>query len=135
MDLKIMDRALVAIAEKRNELSALTYDDNRYDDLEEALHDLEDSFNNMFGDELEDVLADIHDELCPDSDVLLPTAYMAKKYVVTASGYATAGSQGVPVEADDYLDKKPQLVLIPSPLRIELLLMGKTAKVLWAPLS
>ena len=46
------------IAEKRNELNGLTYNDSNYDDIEDDLHDLEDDFNEEFGTFLEDVLQD-----------------------------------------------------------------------------
>ena len=37
-----------------------------------------DAFQDKFGEFLEEVLQDIHDEHCPDSDVLMPIAHLAK---------------------------------------------------------
>ena len=74
-----IDSAMIAILEKRLELSKLSYSDDSYDDVEELLHDLEDDFNEKYGDKLEDILEKVHLQHCPESDVLLPTAYLAKK--------------------------------------------------------
>ena len=60
-----MDDAIIAILEKRLELSQLTYADEKYDDIEEELHDLEDDFNDEYGTELENLLDSIHDQYCP----------------------------------------------------------------------
>lgn len=71
-----LNKALVALIEKKAELQTLTYDDARYDDVEEALHDLEDDFNDDFGPDLEAALEKVHLDLKSDTDVLLPTAYL-----------------------------------------------------------
>lgn len=44
MDTKSLNLKLAEIAEKRNQLSGMDYSDKQYDDLEEALHDIEDDF-------------------------------------------------------------------------------------------
>ncbi|MFM8834916.1 MAG: hypothetical protein ACKOEV_15045 [Cytophagales bacterium] len=84
MDIQALDKAVQQIALKRNELKKIDYNNPKYDDLEEALHDLEDAFLDDFGDEMEKVLQQVHDKICPDTDVLLPIAYMAKFYVAHA---------------------------------------------------
>ncbi|MEY3854534.1 MAG: hypothetical protein RIS68_548, partial [Bacteroidota bacterium] len=55
-----IDEAMIAILEKRLELSKLSYSDETYDDVEEVLHDLEDDFNEKYGDQLEDILEKVH---------------------------------------------------------------------------
>lgn len=71
-----LNKALLALIEKKAELHNLTYDDARYDDVEEALHDLEDDFNDDYGPDLEAALEKVHADLKSDTDVLLPTAYL-----------------------------------------------------------
>ena len=51
-----IDEAMIAILQKRLELSKLSYSDDTYDDVEEVLHDLEDDFNEKYGDHLEEIL-------------------------------------------------------------------------------
>jgi hypothetical protein len=80
-----IDSAMIAILEKRLALSKLSYSDDTYDDVEELLHDLEDDFNEKYGDKLEEILEKVHLAHCPESDVLLPTAYLAKKFVETGA--------------------------------------------------
>ncbi len=119
-----MDQAMLAILEKRLELSKLNYSDDNYDDVEEMLHDLEDDFNETYGDELEMILEKVHDKHCPESDVLLPTAYFAKKFVETEDGEIEIGkTEGVEVEWIEDPAVNARLVLLPAPLRV--LLMTK----------
>ena len=40
MDIKALDKALLEIVKKREELSKIDYNNPKYDDLEEKLHDL-----------------------------------------------------------------------------------------------
>lgn len=117
-----MDQAMLAILEKRLELSKLNYSDDNYDDVEEMLHDLEDDFNEKFGDELEAILEKVHDKHCPESDVLLPTAYLAKKFVETEDGEIEIGKkEGVEVEWIEDPAAGARLVLLPAPLRVVLM--------------
>ena len=94
-----IDEAMIAILEQRLKLSKLSYSDENYDDVEELLHDLEDDFNEKYGDQLEEILEKVHLKHCPESDVLLPTAYLAKKFVETADGEVEISKkEGVEVE-------------------------------------
>jgi hypothetical protein len=126
-----IDEAMIAILQKRLELSKLSYSDDTYDDVEEVLHDLEDDFNEKYGDQLEEVLDKVHIKHCPESDVLLPTAYLAKKFVETADGEIEIGKkEGVEVEWVENPDAAARLVLLPSPTRI-LLMTPKGISVVW----
>jgi hypothetical protein len=122
-NIESLDKALVKLVEKKNMLSQLNYNDTNYDQIEEELHDLEDAFIDEYGDYLDDVLADVHDELCPDNDVLLPIAYLANKYVKKEdNGQVSyhAADGGVLVDVDEYPDKLTRLVLVPKPIRLVL---------------
>jgi len=126
-----IDEAMIAILQKRLELSKLSYSDNTYDDVEEVLHDLEDDFNEKYGDQLEEILDRVHIKHCPESDVLLPTAYLAKKFVETADGEIEIGKkEGVEVEWVEDPAAATRLVLLPSPTRI-LLMTPKGISVVW----
>lgn len=125
MDIEALNRDLVQLVEKKNKLSTMDYNQPEYDDLEEELHDLEDDFVEQYGDYLEDALHMVHDEYCPDNDVLLPIAYLANEYVKGENGgYDVKSNQGVLVEVDDFPDKLGRLVLVPSPTRL-VLTVGK----------
>lgn len=117
MDVKALDQALVKILKKREELSKINYNNPKYDDLEEELHGLEDEFQEEYGDFLEDALQHVHDEFCPDNDVLMPIGYLG---------------QGVPVEVDRLPGKDTRLVLAPSPLRIILSVDKDKQQVVWS---
>ncbi len=123
MDIEALDLSLVAIVKKKNELHEIGYQDPRYDDVEEELHDLEDALMEEHGEELEEVIQQVHDKICPDTDVLLPIAYLAKSYVPTTSddGSETFDvdlKEGVPVILDDYPDHLSRMVLLPNPPRL-----------------
>jgi hypothetical protein len=130
MNVKELNDSLVALMETRQKLLKLNYDDERYDDLEEQLHDQEDDFNERFGPYLEDVLEEIHEKVCPDTDVLLPTAYLPESF--KGEGEFTPSSKdGIFVEAEEYPDKDARLTLVPSPVRI-ILTVGKSVhKEVW----
>lgn len=134
MNIQALDKALVEIVEKKNTLSQLNYNDKDYDKVEEELHDLEDDFVEAYGEYLEDVLAEVHDELCPDNDVLLPIAYLANKYVKKEeNGKLTyhAADGGVLVDVDEYPDKLTHLVLVPKPTRLMLQLGNNHEEQVW----
>lgn len=133
MDADKLNLDFSLIADKINELDELNYSDERYDDLEEELHDLEDTFLEEYGQELEEAIADVHDEFCPDNDVLLPSAYFAKNYIRNQKdhkgrySYDIEYGEGVPVEVDDFPDQEVRIVLVPGPTRL-IVTVGDTAK-------
>ena len=133
MDIDKLNADFAALADKINELDDLDYSDERYDDLEEELHDMEDAFIEEFGQDLEEAIALVHDEFCPDNDVLLPTAYFAKNYILKQKdhkgrhSYDVEFGEGVPVEVDDFPEQEVRLVLVPGPTRL-LVTVGESAK-------
>lgn len=132
MDVKALDKALQEIALRRNELKKIDYNDPKYDDLEEQLHDLEDSFQDKYGDQVEEVLQEVHDKYCPDSDVLYPIAYLAKSYSINDKNeFHAAQSEGVFVEMDSYPGKETKLVIVPNPTRIVLNIGKEKQQVVW----
>lgn len=132
MDLKALDNAIQEIAKRRNELKKLDYNNPKYDDLEEELHDLEDTLQVKFGDYLEEALQVVHDEYCPDTDVLYPIAYLAKTYQVNDKNeYQVATTEGVFVEVDSMPGKETKLVIVPSPTRVVLNIGSDQQKVVW----
>lgn len=137
MDWNKLDRNLTEIVEKRISLSKITYADPEYDDIEEELHDLEDELNDEFGDVLEAELEKIYDKLSSDSDVLLPSAYLANNYsplLPDANGvvsYEVKGPEGVPIESEQFDGQDVRIVLIPNPTRFVMQINGVSLKDLW----
>jgi hypothetical protein len=132
MDVKELDKAIQEIALRRNALKKIDYNNPKYDDLEEELHDLEDSLHVKFGDYLEDVLQDVHDKYCPDTDVLYPIAYLAKSYSITDKNeYSVATSEGVFVEVDSIPGKDTKLVIVPNPVRVILNVGKDQQQIVW----
>jgi hypothetical protein len=117
MDVKDLDQALSEIVRKREELSKVNYNDPTYDNLEEQLHDMEDDFQDEYGDYLETALQQVHDEFCPDNDVLMPIGYLG---------------QGIPVEVDKLPGKDTRLILAPNPTRIILSVNNESQEVVWS---
>jgi hypothetical protein len=131
MDTKALDKALQEIAMRRNELKKVDYNNPKYDELEEALHDMEDDFQEKFGDFLEEILQEVHDQYCPDTEVLYPIAYLAKSYSVTGKNeFTVTTNEGVFVEVDEFPGKETKLVILPNPPRV-LLNIGTEQKVVW----
>ena len=130
MNIDELNTSLVEIIRKKEELSKLTYNDVRYDDVEEELHDMEDDFNETYGEYLEGVLEEVHERLCPDSDVLLPTAYLPNNLTAMESG-TPAQREGVWVDSDEFPNKEARLVLVPNPTRLILSVGTKIQKEVW----
>jgi hypothetical protein len=130
MNVNEINESLVALIETRQQLMNLDYSDERYDEIEEALHDMEDDFNEKFGPYLEEVLEEVHEKVCPDTDVLLPTAYLPDSF--QNEGKAVPSSKdGVWVEADEYPNKEARLTLLPNPMRIILSVGKQVQKEVW----
>ena len=121
-----LNLALVALIEKKAELHILTYDDARYDEVEEALHDLEDDFNDEYGDYLEEALDKVHGDLKSDTDVLLPTAYLPSD-----PRSAPSPKEGVWVDSEKYPGKEARITLVPNPVRIMLTVGKQVQQELW----
>ena len=123
MDAKKLNADLISLVLKKNELSRLDYNDPAYDYVEEELHDMEDHFLEKYGKYLEDILKSVHEEFCPDNEILLPIAYLANKYKVEKKEdgetiFDVSLDEGVIVDVDNYADKLTRLVLLPNPTRI-----------------
>jgi len=132
MELKELDQAIQEIAIRRNALSKIDYNNPKYDDLEEELHDLEDKVQVKYGDYLEEVLQDIHDKYCPDTDVLYPIAYFAKSYSINDKNEFSVGTkEGVYVEVDSIPGKETKLVIVPNPVRIILNVGSDKQQIVW----
>ncbi|WMN11264.1 hypothetical protein QYS49_37780 [Marivirga salinae] len=131
IDIKNLDKDLTALVKAKIALSKLTYADQDYDKIEEELHDMEDDFIENYGEYLEEALAEVHDEFCPDNDVLLPIAYLADEYIVKEDTIDVAPGQGVLVEADDFASSKVTLALAPQPTRIVLQAGNDHKEVVW----
>ena len=137
MNWEKIDQELTEIVQQRNQLSALEYSEENYDDLQEQVHDLDDDFNENHEEVLAPELEKIYTKLKSDSDVLLPTAYLANHYqemLSDAKGsitYEVSGNQGVPIESDELGKVDLRIVLIPNPIRFVLLINGKQLKELW----
>ena len=121
-----LNLALVALIEKKAELHILTYDDARYDEVEEALHDLEDDFNDEYGDYLEEALDKVHGDLKSDTDVLLPTAYLPSD-----PRSAPSPKEGVWVDSEKYPGKEARITLVHNPVRIMLTVGKQVQQELW----
>ncbi|MGK7395378.1 MAG: hypothetical protein ACNS62_12450 [Candidatus Cyclobacteriaceae bacterium M3_2C_046] len=133
MNLEALNQAIVEIVEKKIKLSQLDYADPRYDQLEESVHELEDQLISDFGPYLEDVLKKVHQKTCPQSQVLLPTAYLANKYQKQEGkevSYDAEEGEGVIIDCQDHPDKIVRMIMIPSPLRL-VLVTSKGREEVW----
>lgn len=132
-----LNLALAGLVEKKNKLSTLSYDDKKYDDIEEELHDLEDEFLEEYGDFLEERLDVIHQQLKSDAEVLLPIAYTANRYTPISTDpdgtvhYEVNPGDGVLVDSEKYPDKPARIVMMPNPVRFVLMINNKVMETLW----
>lgn len=137
MNIDELNHILVHIAEKRMELNRLTYSDVHYDELEEELHQLEDDLIIHFGKSLDHILQNIHQQYCPETEVMSPIAYLAQNYIkIGLQNNGTAiydladNEQGMEIDSRQY--PSAHLVILPNPVRILLLANdGEVKKTVW----
>lgn len=131
MNLAQLNDSLVLLISKKKELASMSYNDDRYDDVEEELHNLEDQFLSNYGPYLEEALHEVHDEYCPDNEVLLPIAYLPCEFRNGDMTIEIDNSQGVYVDVDDYDETETKLVLAPNPVRLILNIGKSRQEVVW----
>ena len=136
MDTTKLNDDLCELVSRRNLLAAIDYNDDAYDQVEEELHDFEDEFLDTYGEFLEGVLQSVHNDHCPDNDVLLPIAYIAKKYIEKTDdagnvAYGVGPNEGVLVETDEHPKSDVRLIMVPSPTRIVMTIDNKNPEVVW----
>ena len=134
MDFTQLNNNLLELIEKRNLLLTLDYNDDNYDQVEDDLHDIEDSFIEKHGEALEDILGDVHEELNIDTDVLLPTAYIPKKFIeyVEEDSFEIDENDGVLIESDEIPNKNTRLILVPNPTRVLFIVDGQLNRIAWS---
>ncbi len=131
MDLAKLNESIIALIKTKSALKALNFNDERYDDIEDDLHELEDDFMTNFASYLEEALHDVHDEYCPDNDVLLPIAYVPSQAKITDDTYEVIEGEGVYVDVDDYEEVETKLLILPNPARLILSLGKGRNEVVW----
>ncbi len=136
MDIGALDLSLIAVVQKKNELHKIGYQDLHYDEVEDELHDMEDALMEEYGEEMEEIIQEVHDKICPDTDVLLPIAYLANIYIPTKSSdgsdtFDVDLREGVPVILDEYPNQLSRMVLVPAPPRLMVQVNRKKRFLVW----
>jgi hypothetical protein len=136
MDIQKLNDDLCELVSRRNLLAAIDYNDEAYDQVEEELHDFEDYFLESYDEFLEGILQEVHNKHCPDNDVLLPIAYIAKKYIEKTNkdgsmSYGVGPNEGVLVDLDSHPRSDVRLILVPSPPRIVMTIDNKNPEIVW----
>ncbi|MFT4032096.1 MAG: hypothetical protein QM669_06720 [Siphonobacter sp.] len=136
MNPKALNSILLDLISKRLALKKMGYDHPDYDEAEEILENLEDKFVDEYGDTFEEILQRVHTEFCPETDVLLPTAYLPRsQYEKVANEetgedeYEIGPGDGVWITLKDFPNLDAKLVLLPSPPRLEILSMAGSQEV------
>jgi hypothetical protein len=130
MSYKRLNGDLTDLIELRNALHELAFNDPQYDELEDELHDFEDTFNHRYQGLMEPILIRIHRKLAPDIPHLIPTAYVGNHYTYVAEidTYETDGTSGVLLENEK--GESFRLTFVPNPTRL-LLTDSKDIQVVW----
>lgn len=116
MDVKALDKALQEIVDCKLELSKIDYNNPKYDELEEKLHDMEDDFQEKYGDYLETEIEKVQDQYCPNNDVLLPIAYLG---------------DGIAIDLKKLPGRDTKLKLVTGPTRLVITLGKDQQETVW----
>ncbi|MBM3918074.1 MAG: hypothetical protein FJ344_01010 [Sphingomonadales bacterium] len=130
MSYKRLNSDLIDLIDLRNELYEMAFNDPKYDDLEDELHDFEDTFNRRYQELIEPILIRIHKKLTPEIPHLIPTAYVGNhyEYLSETDTYETDGTSGVVLENGQ--GHNFRLTFIPNPTRL-LLTSSRDMQVVW----
>ncbi len=132
MDIIKLNQDFERIAEKKTALTQLDKESEGYGETSKALDQMLDQFIADYGTYLEEVLYEIHDEYCPDSDVMSPLAYIANKYVRRESNrFEVESTEGVEVYVDDFPEGNHKMVMVPSPCRLVIQNEGGFKEIVW----
>ncbi len=108
-----------AIILKKEQFSLLTKDSPNYEKLKLEIVLLTEEFDKKFGNYLEEIIFNVHDEYCPDNKILKPLAYIADQYIKKNDRiYLAPADQGVLVQCEDYPNIPTRLVLEPNPVKL-----------------
>jgi hypothetical protein len=81
MDFQKLNEQVLEVIALNDELSKMSYNDPKYDDLEEKLHDLQDKMNDQYGNYFEKVLKSNYKTIGISEDVMNFTDYIAREYM------------------------------------------------------
>ena len=131
MIITTIDSVIKEIADLRNQLFNMDYNEQDYDRKEAELHQLEDELLKQHGDFLSLLLQTVHEENGIEQEILTPLAYLARSYVKRVDkSYDVQAGFGALVDVADQ-DRPSYLVIVPGPLRIMLVHSSNIKEVLW----
>jgi hypothetical protein len=118
MNIDKLNQAFTRIVEKKLELSKLAAESAQRNAVSDELESLINDFMADYGTIIEEALFNVHDEYCPDCDVMRPLAYIASDYIRKNDRMIAPQGEGIPVYCDDYPDLDARLVFEPNPMRL-----------------
>lgn len=131
MIITTIDSVIKDIADLRNELYNLNYNEQDYDRKEIELHKLEDNLIKTHGDFLSLLLQTVHEDNGIKQEILTPIAYLARSYIKRVNKtYDVDAGHGALVDLADKT-RPSYLVIVPGPLRIMLVHTNNIKEVLW----
>ena len=131
MIITTIDSVIKDIADLRNELYNLNYNEQDYDQKETELHKLEDNLIKTHGDFLSLLLQTVHEDNGIKQEILTPIAYLARSYIKRVNKtYDVDAGYGALVDLADKT-RPSYLVIVPGPLRIMLVHSNNIREVVW----
>ena len=128
-----LEELLISIADLKNEIHNLEYDEIEYDEKENQLHELEDKLIFNYGDYLTKALRTIHNKHCKEKEVLTPIAYIGRNYIKRVdSTYDVEPGQGALVDVNTTTRMPCYIVIVPGPLRILMVNGDDSREEVWA---
>lgn len=126
-----IDSVLMTIADLRNELHNLDYNEEAYDIKENELHDIEDGFLRHYGADLHSLITRVYEENRIEPPVLTPLAYIPRSFIKNVDDKYDVDLMGGAVV--DVTDKPGPfyLSLVPGPMRLILLDKAGKRRTLW----
>lgn len=141
MDFRVINEKILELIKLNEELENISYNDSRYDELEDKVYDMQDSLNEGYGKYFDGVMEKVYKSLGSKDEILNFTDYVAKTYLVSGAKNPDGSLKfdevpedciSITVKPEALQGKKVEgkIYLKPNPLRIAFAI-GKHERVVW----
>jgi hypothetical protein len=137
MDFQIhsLNQLLISIAETKNKLSFINYNDPLYDSYEDKLHTLEDVLMETYGDYLDNTLNLLYQQFSFQEDLSHPLSYIPSQFEIKEKDgnlhFNVLPEHCLKINSDKYPEEIIKVVLLPSPARFVVYLLRTHKELIW----
>ncbi len=142
MEFNLVNKQILELIKLNEKLENISYSDPKYDELEDQVHEMQDTINAKHGKFFDKIIADVYKQLGSKDDLLNLTDYLAKTYLVSGAKNPDGSLKFDEVPGDCItITARPaalqgknlegKIYLKPNPLRLGFAI-GKHERIVWS---